>query len=84
MATSPLALAFSTAQSSHSSVILFWSRGRSWVSQRAVVESGSSTPMLSVFPVSELSSASCPQAPRATTVEITVMTTAAPRMQAFM
>lgn len=84
MATSPLALAFSTVQSSHSSVILSWSKRRSCVSQRAVVESGSSTPIIGVFPVWELSSVSCPQASRATAVEIAVKAMAAPRMQAFM
>lgn len=84
VATSPLALTCSTVQSWHSSVIFFVSSGVSCVSQRDVAASGSSRPIFRLSPPPELLPASCPQAVRATAVEIAVMTTAAPRMQAFM
>jgi hypothetical protein len=84
MATSPLALPCSTVHSPHSSLTFCSNSGLSWVSQRAVVESGSSRAMFGVLPASESFPVSAPQAARATAVETAVMATAASRMRAFM
>src|SRR5205814_5814774 len=84
VATSALALAYSIVQRPHSFMMFFSSKGLSCVSQRAVVASGSSRAIFGEFPPAEAFPVPDPQADRATAVETAVMTTAAPRMQAFM
>ncbi len=84
MATSPLALACSIVQSPHRSLISLSSRGLSRVSQRAVVESGRSTPIIGALPSAESLSPPVPQAVRATAVETAVRASTAFRMRAFM